>query len=361
MNNQLKHNAANSVRSQYSLIAGLKPEVRRAVNTLFVAPIIEAFFANKGGAENFRELDPDKLLTEVEFNDHNWSFVKEHIYKEVADEISKAASQRIIFKPRYVVCFDEDLTDYKTDISVYPYKSIFELDGKTERRINYGAIRLGEAVILYYIHLELQEIIRFIKTLPKETSIPTTPIKAPISEIDLRKKLINGIISEKQSELSSTRGDNKKRVIHDEIARLETLKNRTLEGDKGRLRVNLMWNSTDDLDLHVITPSGEIFFSNKTVEHLGVIGRLDVDKNAGGDLVSNPQENINFDALPTGKHQAIVKLYKVRDSSAVPFTLSITSDLEGGKVLSAVVIGEKSQLQVSFQYQDGALVIGDLM
>ncbi len=360
MSNQIKHDAASSVSSQYNPIAVLKPDVRRTVNAQFIQPIINSFFANRGSIESFRELDPDKLLTEVEFNDRKWSFIKEHIYKEIADEISKSITQRIVFKPKYVICFDEDLTNYDTDSSVYPYKTIFGREDKNENKIKYGVIKIGEAVILYYIYVELQEVIRFIKTIPRAAHISTKSQKPSITENEARKKLINEIIAEKHSELRGITEALTKNEISNEITRLEHLKERPLEGEKGKVRVNLMWNSTDDLDLHVITPGGEIFFSNKTIEHLGVIGKLDIDKNASEELVSNPQENINFDAIPLGKHKVIVELYKIRDLSSVPFTLTITSDLEGGKVITGVVTGEKNQRQIIFEFQDNSLIIGEL-
>ena len=145
MINQIKHNSPSSVLSQFNPVASLKPKTRQLVNQQFIIPIVQSFFSNKNGVENFCELDPDKLKTEIEFlkKDEVESFVKTYIYKEIINEISKQG-KLVIFKPKYVVTFDSDLTDYKTDEMVYPYKMIFNDDSIAESNIKYGVIRLGK-------------------------------------------------------------------------------------------------------------------------------------------------------------------------------------------------------------------------
>ena len=63
------------------------------------------------------------------------------------------------------------------------------------------------------------------------------------------------------------------------------------EGAKaGQLSVSLMWNETDDLDLHCVEPSGEhIYYSHETSKDGA---HLDVDMNAGGSLSTTPVENM---------------------------------------------------------------------
>jgi hypothetical protein len=65
------------------------------------------------------------------------------------DMLFKNKDGTINFKPRYVVSFDQDLTDFQE-----------------ERGIKYGELRLGNAPILYFIYIDLQELIRFIKSIP---------------------------------------------------------------------------------------------------------------------------------------------------------------------------------------------------
>lgn len=147
----IKHNSASSVISIFNPVVSLNPLVRQRVNEEFIYPILDKFFKDKGGIDSYEELDPDKIKTEIEFSqkDTQENYVKSYVYKEVMNTISKNDDGTINFKPRYVVSFDQDLTDFKE-----------------ERGIKYGELRLGNAPILYFIYIDLQELIRFIKNIP---------------------------------------------------------------------------------------------------------------------------------------------------------------------------------------------------
>ncbi len=147
----IKHDTASSVISICNPVVSLNSQVRQIVNEEFIYPILEDFFKDKGGINSYEELDPDKIKTEIEFKkkDPIESYVKSYVYKEVMNTISKNDDGTINFKPRYVVSFDQDLTNFKE-----------------ERGIKYGELRLGNAAILYFIYIDLQELIRFIKNLP---------------------------------------------------------------------------------------------------------------------------------------------------------------------------------------------------
>ena len=84
---------------------------------------------------------------------------------------------------------------------------------------------------------------------------------------------------------------------------------------EGVIRCSLGWHNTDDLDLHVITPSGlEIYYANK-YDHL-TKGNLDVDMNANGPCVRDAVENIVFpsrNALVPGVYKVFVVNYNCRE------------------------------------------------
>ena len=64
--------------------------------------------------------------------------------------------------------------------------------------------------------------------------------------------------------------------------------------EDGVITVSLGWQSEDDLDLHVITPSGrEIYYSNKEADG----GKLDVDMQVST-IVANPAEHVVFKENP---------------------------------------------------------------
>lgn len=342
--NQIKHNSPSSVLSQYNPIAALKPNTRKKVNELFLKPILTSFFSNKGGIEQYEELDADKLFTEIEFEKRE-NFVKTYIYKEIVTDIKKV-HDNVIFKPKYVISYDYDLTNYEV-----------------ENNIRFGVIRLGEAPILYYIYIDLQEIIRFIKTLPTEAIENETSEKIFETEKEKRNRLFDTVIFQKSQLLDTIQNPQKRGEIKREIDSLKNNKTQIFEGNSGKLRVNLSWNTTDDLDLHIITPNGEIGYNtpNKTIEHKGVFGVLDIDKNAGGNIVSNPQENINFDALPIGLHKIYVHFYTQREKEEVPFIITIIPEFGEGRIYNKIAKGKGSITYVaSFEQKDGILEILEL-
>jgi hypothetical protein len=343
--NQIKHNSPSSILSQYNPVASLKPSTRKKVNDLFINPLLTAFFFDKGGIELYEELDPDKLITEVEFVTVE-NFVKTYIYREIINDIKKVGNE-IIFKPRFLICYDSDLTNYQE-----------------ENNVKYGVIRLGEIPILYYIYIDLQAVIRFIKSLPLDTTDYEIPDKIYETEIEKRNRLFETVIFQKSQLLDQTENLQIRGEIKREISTLKTNKSQIFEGNGGKLRVNLSWNTTDDLDLHIITPNGEIAYNtpNRTLEYKGVFAILDVDKNAGTDIVSNPQENINFDALPFGLHKIYVKFYTQREKDEVPFIITIIPEFGEGRIYSRSIKGKGSIVDVAkFEQVNGVLEIQELV
>jgi hypothetical protein len=83
------------------------------------------------------------------------------------------------------------------------------------------------------------------------------------------------------------------------------------------LRVSLSWFNTDDLDLHCKTPDGRhIYFGAKA-------GVLDVDMNAGYNLVRNPVENLAFNSLQDGVYEVWVNQFTRRETTDVGFAVEV--------------------------------------
>jgi IPT/TIG domain len=97
----------------------------------------------------------------------------------------------------------------------------------------------------------------------------------------------------------------------------------------GDVQITLVWDDTNDLDLHVIDPSGEEIFYNHTMAASG--GRLDVDANAGcGSTTSSPRENIFWPTgqAPNGTYTVRVVFFEACTDPAVssPFTVNAIVD-----------------------------------
>jgi len=120
-------------------------------------------------------------------------------------------------------------------------------------------------------------------------------------------------------------------------------------GGRGKLKINLKWFTTDDLDLHVIDPSGyEIYYAQKQNTCQGVLGQLDIDANAGGTITTTPQENIYWeDKAPIGDYEVRVHWYTNRSrSSSVPFTVTVYPEIGETRNSPGTVTYEKESKTV---------------
>lgn len=94
----------------------------------------------------------------------------------------------------------------------------------------------------------------------------------------------------------------------------------------GDIQVTLRWTSSDDLDLAVGDPQGQVVtYSNPQVSSGG---QLDVDANAGcGSPTTSPIENIFWPTsqAPQGNYQVAVNLFTrcQPSNSPIPFTLTL--------------------------------------
>jgi hypothetical protein len=102
-------------------------------------------------------------------------------------------------------------------------------------------------------------------------------------------------------------------------------------GRSGEVQFSLAWQSLNDVDLHVIVPSGEhISFSHRTSV---CKGNLDVDMNADSarseadkSFSAEPVENVRWldRSAPSGRYTVIVNQYKWRGGRRVdPFRLLV--------------------------------------
>lgn len=110
-----------------------------------------------------------------------------------------------------------------------------------------------------------------------------------------------------------------------------------------------MWANRNDLDLHVVDPSGREINYNQRRSPTG--GLLDIDMNASAPLRSPAVENIFWPehGAPAGVYKVMVNHYRKHDSADVtPFTVRVfirghTTDFQG-----SVRFGEPKKLVHTF-------------
>lgn len=114
--------------------------------------------------------------------------------------------------------------------------------------------------------------------------------------------------------------------------------------NRGETQVTLIWNTRDDLDLHLSCPNNsKINYNHKA----GCGGRLDVDANADN-IIRAPVENITFGPdMDPGKYHIFVNLYRSRAHRyPVPFKLRIR-DNQGERVVDGMLRSEKETVSIA--------------
>jgi len=124
------------------------------------------------------------------------------------------------------------------------------------------------------------------------------------------------------------------------------------------LRASLIWNDTNDLDLHVVTPSGEeIYFSNKASSCGGM---LDVDRNVAGETDA-PVENVMWPKhkAKAGRYRIFVRNYRYHEDPApIDFRVEVFygghSQIIRGRIPAGVERETSDQEVLSFDFNPAA-------
>ena len=99
----------------------------------------------------------------------------------------------------------------------------------------------------------------------------------------------------------------------------------------GNIQVTAAWNSSSDIDLHVIDPNNEeIYYAHRQSASGGV---LDRDANAACSVAPPTVENVYWGTQPpSGAYRVRLVAYDMCRSAATPVTLSIAV---GGRIVGA--------------------------
>jgi hypothetical protein len=125
------------------------------------------------------------------------------------------------------------------------------------------------------------------------------------------------------------------------------------------IRATLLWNNRNDLDLHVITPSGKrVYYGDKQDRHGGY---LDVDMNVRGET-DTPVENTRWPrgCAPSGRYKVIVWNYRFHEAHEAPTPFQVELEVNGELFHASGTVSPRRETQTAseilvfqFDYKQG--------
>ena len=193
-------------------------------------------------------------------------------------------------------------------------------------------------VVVTIIGLFLQGMYRILLGGKRRTILPPTEINVPGYEsesVQLRNQRRSGrrsdrsdvsLPSEGLGEGGGILGEGIQEAVINEEGVSAFSERLEREGAKrGSVQISLLWNNWNDLDLHVITPSGEHIFHDNRKSACG--GELDLDMNFKP-TSKTPVENIVWTKTPpSGTYRVGVRHYKIQHKNRLLSKIPIISRL----------------------------------
>ena len=181
-------------------------------------------------------------------------------------------------------------------------------------------------IVVTIIGLLFQGVYRILLGGRRRTILPPTEINLPEFEsesVQLRNRRRSGrrpdrsnitLPSEGLGEGGGVLGEGIQEAVISEEGASAFSERLEREGAKrGSVQISLLWNNWNDLDLHVITPSGEHIFHDNRKSACG--GELDLDMNFKP-TSKKPVENVVWTKTPpSGTYRVGVRHYKIQHKS----------------------------------------------
>jgi hypothetical protein len=177
------------------------------------------------------------------------------------------------------------------------------------------------------------------------TTTPTNAVAAEFTESDPPAR-VEITLDEPPSPIRSTnRAPRAPNALNDNFEELL----RQHHAGSGDVRISLMWNNRNDLDLHVVEPRGEeIFYLHRESESGGL---LDIDMNAGPPFRNPAVENVYWPerAAPPGNYRVYVNHYRRQDTpDLTQFTVRVLVRGRTTDVTGHIRFGEPKKLVYQF-------------
>lgn len=114
--------------------------------------------------------------------------------------------------------------------------------------------------------------------------------------------------------------------------------------DNVDVRVSLIWDNTNDLDLYVTTPSGERIYYGHKQSQCG--GMLDVDRNVRGET-RTPVENVRWakGAAPDGEYIVTVQNFAFHEGNTEPTPFRVEIEVAGELFFHEGLMSPKGETQ----------------
>ncbi len=175
--------------------------------------------------------------------------------------------------------------------------------------------------------------------------------QAAIEQERLRQEQIIAMEAQRQFEINDQTESEIQAVEADDKTKKDLEQRLNREGAKtGEVQLSLMWNDRNDLDLHVVCPSGERMHGGNKFSKCG--GELDVDMNVRAES-KKPVENVFWkENAPAGNYKVFVHFYKHhkkrRTRTTTTYKLIVNAGGEIKEYSDRIAFGDPIKLVAEF-------------